>query len=160
MFYYLYIYKLKDEIIYCYLNLYKFFSVLITLIIFLNFFAFNICIVSLSLVNYILIFLSISFIINIILLILNLILGLWRKLYQNYDFLFDECLTRFLKYVNFIINISLIYYINLLLQYNILFVVDYLGRQILWVYSFFYKIKLNVKPIQNFISYPYFSLFI
>jgi hypothetical protein len=75
-YYYLYKYKLNDNIIYCYLNLQKFFSVLITLLIFFIFLKFNICIIPLSIINYILFFLSISFIINILLLILNIILGL------------------------------------------------------------------------------------
>ena len=75
-YYYLYKYKSNDNIIYCYFNLHKFFSVLVTLLIFLIFFKFNICIIPLSIINYILLFLSISFIINILLLILNTILGL------------------------------------------------------------------------------------
>lgn len=111
-YYYLYRYLGKNkEIVYCYLNLYPIFSALISLIIFIIFWKFNLCIISWYIINYIITFLSISFIINVIILIANSILGLYRKIYQKDDELFDECLERIFSYLNFLLNLSLIYYI-------------------------------------------------
>lgn len=165
VYYYEYIYKLKDKKTYCYWNLRKFCSSIITLFIFIIFYSFNINIVPLPIIDLIKILLSIFFFINILRLIYNLILGLWEKIYKYDEERYDEALTKLFKYINFLINISLIYYIfnldiNLLLQYNIMFVVDFIGVNIVFFYSYLYKYEIRIKPVQNFINYSFFSLII
>lgn len=155
----------KEETIYCYLNLRKIFSSIITFIIFIIFYYFNIQILPEKLISVLILMLFIFFIRNIILIVIYLIQGVYLKYKKNDDVLFDKVIIIILNYINFLINISIIYNIfnleiNILLQYNIIFVIDLIYNQSIKVYNYILNKEIEIKKTQNFITYPYVSMLV
>lgn len=158
-------YNSKSANVYCYINLNKIFFSLLTFFVFVFFWFFNICIFLQDILLFLKYIISILFFINLFKLLILLIRGIYEKFFDFNDALFDKALAVILKYINFLINISLIYYIfnlniDLLLQYNYIYILNFFYTQCMYV---LYKIKPNrkrIKNMQNFISYPYLSIFL
>jgi len=165
IFYYEYIYQSKKEDVFCYINLNKIVFSFITFIIFFFFFWFDICIFSENVLKIIKFLISILFFFNLIKLLKLIIIGFYEKYYKYDEEKLDNALVIIFKYLNFLINVSLLYYIfdlniNTLLQYNILFIFNFLYNIFFFFNSKIKMIELKKKYIFNFTSYPFFCIFL
>ena len=165
--YYLFfkIYTKYSEIIYCYLNLRSLFSSLITFFVFCIFYYFDICIIPNNFLDLIKNLLGLLFFFKCTVIIYNLFYGLYLKFVYDDDVRLVHTISSILLFVNFLINLTLLYSvfgienIDYILQYNILYVIDFIMLSIIKLYNYHVMITdSKIASIQNFISYPIFFL--
>ena len=157
-----YIVENKEYGIKIYLN--KLVLTIISLIIFLIFYKYDIQLISTEYIKYIKIYLKLCFISYIIIIIIKIIIGLYyvKILNESTDHL-GQSILLITRLITFLINMSFFYWmldlnIDLFLQYNIMFILDLTMIVIFkyYIYIYDYRISYQFKP--SFLNYPWIML--
>lgn len=153
----------NSECDYLFINLFHLCNVIITLFVFILFFIYDIKYLSDNFLEKYLLYIYIMFILFILVNLSKLIYGLYLHKYKKNSLYLKKILTVFFKWLNFLINMQLLYFFLdlefiLILQYNILFVIDNLLWKILQLYFVWLDFKLIGDRLYNFITYPWIFL--
>ena len=156
---------IKNETIYYYLNLRHLFSSLITFFVFCIFYYFDICIIPNNFLDLIKNLLGLLFFFKCTVIIYNLFYGLYLKFVYDDDVRLVHTISSILLFINFLINISIIYKVfniqdlDYILQYNILYVIDFIMLNIIKLYNNYIIITTEqIICVKNFIVYPFFII--
>ena len=140
--------------------------VILSLIIFFIFYKYNIQLISLYYIKYIKIYFNFAFIIYIYYIIYLLVRGYYEILILKKET--DNVSKGFIllgKLVIFLINFFLLYSIfdlniELFLQYNIIFVIDFIIMFIFWFYKNVFDYEISSQKVLLFLNYPWIILII
>lgn len=149
-----------------YLELKKLIIVIISMIVFIIMYKYDIQIISNDYIRCIKLYLKLSFIIYIWIIMYYLI----RSLYNWYRSEDEDCVKvlaksvrLIVKLINFIINVSIIYWllnlnIDVFLQYNIILVIDITMRWMFWIYKNMLDYEIEGEVMLSFLNYPWIML--
>lgn len=149
------------------INLQKLFQAIVSLIIFVIFYKFNIIIFTEYTMNLIMIYLSIFFIIFILRLFYLLIYGYYLLNYTDEDGeLFLEGIMSLIQLINFLINVKILYWLltgltlNVFIQCNLILVMDLFMVWMFLIYKNFFDYEINGTGVGTFLSYPWLIIIV
>lgn len=158
--------KIKKDNKKIYFDCFHLLTALITLIIFLILWKFDIQIVSKEFIIIYRNFIFYLFWFFIFYILFELIYGIYYNIKYNDNIIEKRVIKKIIKFLHFLIIINmLMYFLNIdfieLLQYNLLFIIDYINIILIYLHNKWLTWKIdNVRYPIHFVSYPWIIVLI